>query len=123
MLTATFYRKILQQAVTRYNSLILYRGMKTSFVEKNEQKVGFSFHLHSVDTTLNSSMIENYTLEVTDTNITLVSESVWGALRGLETFSQLVVYEDSVEAYIVPVGSIVDYPRFSYRAVLHDTSR
>nr|XP_025739456.1 beta-hexosaminidase subunit alpha isoform X2 [Callorhinus ursinus] len=34
--------------------------------------------------------VENYTLTINDDHCFLLSETVWGALRGLETFSQLV---------------------------------
>lgn len=43
---------------------------------------------------------------------------MYGALRGLETFAQLVQPD-----YSVHEQSVVDYPRFPFRAVLIDTGR
>lgn len=60
---------------------------------------------------------------------TLRASSVWGLLRGLETFSQMVEFRPtpggwSSDRYIraVPVR-IVDYARWSYRGLLIDTAR
>lgn len=45
----------------------------------------------------------------------LESETVWGALRGLETFSQLVDWTgESYQISCFPFD-IVDYPRFPWR--------
>ncbi|KFD64884.1 hypothetical protein M514_04493 [Trichuris suis] len=54
-------------------------------------------------------------------SIVLRAPEVWGALRGLETFSQLVVRGGSQN--IVRAANIKDYPRFSYRGILLDTAR
>lgn len=51
----------------------------------------------------------------------ITSESVWGLLRGLETFSQLLVPEAS--AYTIRSTEIRDFPRFTYRCVLRNASR
>jgi len=51
----------------------------------------------------------------------LKSHSVWGALRGLETFSQTVHINGS--CYKVHRNYIRDKPRFSFRGFLIDTSR
>eukprot|EP00096_Caligus_rogercresseyi_P016428 TRINITY_DN907_c0_g1_i3.p1 TRINITY_DN907_c0_g1~~TRINITY_DN907_c0_g1_i3.p1 ORF type:complete len:539 (+),score=55.11 TRINITY_DN907_c0_g1_i3:60-1676(+) len=52
----------------------------------------------------------------------LTSASVWGLLRGLESFSHLVhVNQDG--RYEIRSTYIRDYPRFSYRGVLIDSSR
>ncbi|XP_077976592.1 beta-hexosaminidase subunit beta-like isoform X4 [Styela clava] len=66
-------------------------------------------------------MNEAYSLNV-GLPSTLMAESVWGILRGLETFSQLL-YKDSTGMVIANQTAIVDYPRFNYRGILLDTSR
>uniref|UniRef100_T1JN55 Beta-hexosaminidase n=1 Tax=Strigamia maritima TaxID=126957 RepID=T1JN55_STRMM len=52
----------------------------------------------------------------------LSASSVWGILRGLETFSQLVVYAAD-GLFTINSTMINDYPRFSYRGLMIDTSR
>ncbi|XP_051875673.1 LOW QUALITY PROTEIN: beta-hexosaminidase subunit beta [Pristis pectinata] len=65
---------------------------------------------------------EAYEITVAQPAATLKSETVWGALRGLETFSQLV-YEDEYITHLINKTEITDAPRFSHRGVLLDTSR
>ena len=64
---------------------------------------------------------ESYTLEVNERQATLRAPTVVGALRGLETFLQLL--DGDREGFYVPAVSIDDRPRFRWRGLLIDISR
>ncbi|XP_030762521.1 beta-hexosaminidase subunit alpha-like isoform X2 [Sitophilus oryzae] len=66
---------------------------------------------------------ETYILNVTLSAVQLASSSIWGILRGLESFSQLL-YLGS-DGYTIRLNStdIYDYPRYKHRGLLLDTSR
>ncbi|XP_043095215.1 beta-hexosaminidase subunit beta isoform X1 [Puntigrus tetrazona] len=65
---------------------------------------------------------ESYELSVDEPSAVLKAANVWGALRGLETFSQLV-YEDDYGANNINKTDISDFPRFAHRGILLDSSR
>jgi len=50
---------------------------------------------------------------------------VYGAMHGLETFSQLVLFDFDTQTYILPEApwSIDDAPRFPHRGLMIDTAR
>lgn len=52
----------------------------------------------------------------------LHSPSIWGILRGLETFSQLI-YESEDHQLLINTTSIKDEPQYRHRGLLLDTSR
>uniref|UniRef100_A0A8C5GAT6 Hexosaminidase A (alpha polypeptide) n=1 Tax=Gouania willdenowi TaxID=441366 RepID=A0A8C5GAT6_GOUWI len=70
----------------------------------------------------NQDSSERYSLNVKGQLASLTADTVWGALRGLETFSQLV-YQDDYNTYFVNETEIEDFPRFPFRGILLDTSR
>jgi len=54
----------------------------------------------------------------------LIANSAWGVLRGLETFSQLV-YQPSPSSndFYINGSFVLDFPRFTFRGVMLDTAR
>src|SRR5947209_7588012 len=64
---------------------------------------------------------EAYALDVTDKQAVLKAATAVGALRGLETFLQLL--EGDHSGYYIPAVSIQDRPRFPWRGLLIDSGR
>ncbi|CAD5123529.1 DgyrCDS11869 [Dimorphilus gyrociliatus] len=116
---------ILQDAIRRYRLIIFGPSNALKFRPKSNVNV-----LANLDVNLMNEcekypsleMKENYTLTVTSSTANLASPTIWGILRGLETFSQLV-YRGNYGEFLLNATKIVDFPRFSHRGVLLDTSR
>ncbi|XP_034237553.1 beta-hexosaminidase subunit alpha-like, partial [Thrips palmi] len=71
-------------------------------------------------------MDESYQLVVDDSApgaSKIKARSVWGALRGLESFVQLLSPSDDGATLLVNVTEVDDAPRFPHRGLLLDTSR
>lgn len=68
---------------------------------------------------------EAYSLTVATSGASIEAATVYGALRGLETFSQLVRFDFGSGSYFVPGApwAITDAPRFPHRGLMVDTSR
>src|SRR5688572_29982451 len=64
---------------------------------------------------------ESYSLEISGKQARLVAPTVVGALRGLETFLQLV--QGDREGYYLPAVKVNDRPRFPWRGLLIDIAR
>lgn len=64
---------------------------------------------------------ESYTLNVTDKQAVLKSPTTLGAMRGLETFLQLL--EGERNGFFIPAVQIKDKPRFPWRGLLIDAAR
>lgn len=66
-------------------------------------------------------MDESYHLTVSEKNIRLNAATDIGAIRGLETFLQLL--DSDEKGYFLPAGEIKDKPRFPWRGLLIDACR
>jgi hexosaminidase len=64
---------------------------------------------------------ESYSLDVTPSGATLNAATALGAMRGLQTFLQLI--QITPQGFTVPAVSIQDRPRFPWRGLLIDTGR
>ncbi|KAL3838106.1 hypothetical protein ACJIZ3_022697 [Penstemon smallii] len=122
---------IVSEAFARYKSIIFkHTSSALKGVEYDVTKL--NINVHSADEVLQLGVDESYSLMVAGNDehsivggITIEANSVYGALRGLETFSQLCSFDygtKSVKLHKAP-WYIQDKPRFSYRGLLLDTSR
>ncbi|EFN85825.1 beta-hexosaminidase subunit beta [Harpegnathos saltator] len=70
-------------------------------------------------------MNESYMLEINETSPVAIlwAEAVWGILRGLETFSQVLAPSGDGPTLKVKCQTIVDQPKLPHRGLLLDTSR
>jgi len=103
--------------------------------ERQPQDAYFQGEIHNITIQVDKAcesmphmnMDEMYTLKIDSPDFPkqafLSANSVWGALRGLETFSQLVNYNRATDTFTLNTTFILDYPRFSHRGLLHVSSR
>ncbi|XP_044132000.1 beta-hexosaminidase subunit beta isoform X2 [Bufo gargarizans] len=122
---------VLQDAFRRYYEYIFgYSPWKNSGVKDVGPSSGRLVQLQVILTSEDNECFmhphiksdESYKLVIDEGGAVLQASQVWGALRGLETFSQLV-YEDAAGLFLVNHSRIADAPRFAHRGVLLDTSR
>ena len=64
---------------------------------------------------------ESYNLEITNSQAKLTAPTTVGAMRGLETFLQLL--EGDKDGFYFPAVSISDKPRFAWRGLMIDSAR
>ncbi|KAI2648223.1 Beta-hexosaminidase subunit alpha [Labeo rohita] len=120
---------VLDAAFKRYFSIIFpdfTKGtenvLQSMWSEPQPFVVSVTVKTRGCDGYPNEDSDESYNLSVSEGQALLRSVSVWGALRGLESFSQLV-YQNDYGAYFINKTEIVDFPRFAFRGLLLDTSR
>lgn len=73
--------------------------------------------------TLAYGVDESYNLQVTTSKATLQANTIFGALRGLETFAQLVTWNGTVMLVPYTPITVTDAPAWQWRGMLIDTSR
>jgi hexosaminidase len=116
----------LPDAVARYTNLILFAGrpsLLATFLPELIVTV-----VASAPLALGVDESYNLTVPSDGSPATLHAATQWGALRGLESFSQLCVWQGpdgrAPVAYAITNAPVVirDFPRFPARGVLIDTS-
>ncbi|KAL4556854.1 hypothetical protein LXL04_035019 [Taraxacum kok-saghyz] len=125
---------IVREAFERYRTIIFKHVGSSKFGMRD---LGYDITkltviVHSDNEELQLGVDESYTLLVAKNNglsvigeVTVEANTVYGALRGLETFSQLCGFDygtKTVQIYKAP-WFIKDKPRFAFRGLLLDTSR
>ncbi|XP_070541927.1 beta-hexosaminidase subunit beta-like [Ptychodera flava] len=117
---------ILTEAFLRYQKILFDRQCADTLNRINsanevEQLLGLAVTLENpCDRFPAMDSNETYTLSVHSGVATLRAPSIWGAIRGLETFSQLIYQLEDDEVW-VNATVITDWPRFQHRGILIDT--
>ncbi|RAL51230.1 hypothetical protein DM860_010732 [Cuscuta australis] len=123
---------IVREAFERYKSII-FKHHSSKLSRSGDYDINqLSITVHSDNEELQLGVDESYTLMVAKSNelsvvpgISIEANSVYGAVRALETMSQLCAFDYVAKAVQVQKAPwfIKDRPRFVYRGLLLDTSR
>ncbi|XP_050293724.1 beta-hexosaminidase subunit alpha-like [Anthonomus grandis grandis] len=129
----TRYFKILQQDAEMIKRRLSRMGkdqLKKARLEKDNNFLGYLNKLTVNLTDLcndndypSLNMDEAYKLWVTEDRTELQATSVWGILRGLDSFSQLIYLGEDGLTLRINSTIIKDFPRYKHRGLLIDTSR
>mmetsp|Transcript_22987 Transcript_22987/g.53697 ORF Transcript_22987/g.53697 Transcript_22987/m.53697 type:complete len:538 (+) Transcript_22987:3-1616(+) len=112
-----FDSEILRDAFVRYLKLI-FDDLGSGANSTSPDISGADVNVLTDDLTLSIDTNESYSLVVASPRIQLNATTVFGALRGLETLAQL-----TYRGVTIDETTINDFPRFSFRATMIDTSR
>lgn len=121
----------LYDAFKRYNHMLFLKAKKT-FKHDTHLSTNFTFgKLEVLNVQMTNpcenypslNMDEKYEIKINNSCGHLLASSIWGILRGLETFSQLVHLKTDGSTFVLQCTSIVDFPKFRHRGFLLDTSR
>ena len=114
--------EVLLDAFKRYRSIILLHSATShpqqSFRQTSGTIASVRVKVASADETLSLETDQSYNLTVGAPTIALEARTVYGALNGLESLSQLVD-----RGAFINGTRIEDFPRYQFRATMIDTSR
>ncbi|KAJ5074468.1 beta-hexosaminidase subunit a1-related [Anaeramoeba ignava] len=118
--------QILQEQVQYYLGLLFPFTVVKSKVDNLDSSINLLvLNVKSDNEDLQLGVDESYNISIYSSAATADANTIYGALRALETFSQLVSYNYTTEQYTIentPI-TIIDYPRFPWRGILIDTAR
>lgn len=90
------------------------KDIKTSLVD---------IQVDDVTVDLQLGVNESYTLKINSNGIKIHAATIWGALHGLVSLQQLIVYTCD-DKYVVPLSvTISDFPKFKHRGLMIDSGR
>lgn len=129
-----FSDAVLDRAMARYVSIINTAYANTISMPPDAPTIDqLIVTVASANDTLSFGVDESYTLNVSSYGgaALLYAETVWGALRGLETMSQLAHHTWTTDASGAVNASfnevcavvVIDAPRFPFRGLMLDTAR
>lgn len=108
-------------------SMDRYTNLFFPFSNESEPSSNESFLLsvtiYSDDETLQLGIDESYSLSIEQGSYQLKATNIYGAMRGLETFKQLIVYNELENSYSIVCVSISDSPRYPWRGFMVDSAR
>lgn len=114
---------LLNKAIARYQKIIFARGNPECPPSPSQIIVKVSVQ-NTNSPVLNGQTDESYNVSFSSGRVAVVSPTVFGAMRALETIAQLVDRVTNTSRWTLPgAGMVSDAPRFSFRGFLHDSSR
>jgi len=118
--------EIVNSAMRRYKNIIFneFSSTEKPFISKSTDlsKVEIFMTGNDCEELPHLDMDESYKIVANQQKIYIESKSVWGIIRGLETFSQLI-WRTSNGEIVLYETKIDDFPRFKHRGLLIDTAR
>jgi len=120
-----FSDAVLTGALARAAAFVFPFGAGSASTLPGPRVPGLEVYVSTSDDLLRLGVDESYKIVVAPSGAAAVlsAPTVFGALRGLETFAQLVIFNISSGSYEIEASTIVDAPRFPYRGIMVDTSR
>lgn len=114
--------RVITNAVERFIQR-LHQQTDVHLAVNEQAQVAFIVTLEDTDTStaLQLHQDESYQLQITAQSILLSAPHYTGMLHGLETLLQLASVQSTT--VIFPIGTISDFPRFTWRGLLLDSAR
>mmetsp|Transcript_29940 Transcript_29940/g.26469 ORF Transcript_29940/g.26469 Transcript_29940/m.26469 type:complete len:598 (+) Transcript_29940:76-1869(+) len=118
---------ILKNAITRFNNYLMKPAPVLPTINPGKAYAASlcagSITVSSSSESLSFETDENYTLSVDSTSIKITANTIYGAMYGLTTLTQLIRYASDSNVIMNAPWSITDYPHYKHRGVMLDPAR